>query len=887
MHLNTCSRIVSNALHTLTGALVCGLLLSSTAHAAGLGKLTVLSSLGQPLRAEIELAAVSNSEAGALVAKLAPADAYRVANIDFNPTLLALRFAVEQRSGRHFIQITSSQPVNEPFVDMLLELSWDSGRLVREYTFLLDPADMRQTQSAQVAAPAQGAFARMPAEAQSGAAQRVLPPPTRSRRPAESAGSQYSVKPGDTLGRIAARLKPTDVSLDLMLVALYRANPEAFGGNNMNRLRSGRILAVPDAAAILAASSDGQAKAMVVAHALDFNSYRNKLAGQVALSTPAKAPETGQSAAGKISAKVEEHATLANESQDQLKLSKAAPAAAGTSAATEERIAKDQQIADATARVKELEKNVSDLEKLMGVKNKALQAEKKPVAAVAATWLLPTAKSSGAAAGAAKRPVPPPKAAPAPTWIDMLSDNINAIGIALAALLAGAAFILSRRRKQALPKTEPSISGELGAPAHSLFAETGGQSVDTNNSVFNSNFAPSASQLDTNEVDPVAEADVYIAYGRDVQAEEILKEALRAHPERHLVRLKLLEIYAARKDARAFETQAGELYSLTKGSGDEWTQAAALGLSIDPQNALYAGLATAAAPPPAQDLGRADALPEALVASAALSGPDLIADSAPLEQHGMEFDLEPAPALAAPIAAPAAPEVADNVLDFDLDGFGFEPIVAMPALETPVPALETPVPALVAAEPVIAPEPSLAMDLASVDAMAPPVQPAAPAQDDASIDFDFDLPAEFSLASPSHAPEAPAAALPPDLDMMQFEPTPTLAVAADKLGDDFAPMPEVAAAPKLEAAGAPEFDLSDIDLDLSTANVASPDDLEGVPNDVKLSAMQMEMDTKLDLAIAYQEIGDKEGARELIDEVIKGGSDDQVAKANIMRLELA
>jgi pilus assembly protein FimV len=79
--------------------------------------------------------------------------------------------------------------------------------------------------------------------------------------------------------------------------------------------------------------------------------------------------------------------------------------------------------------------------------------------------------------------------------------------------------------------------------------------VDTNNSVFNSNFAPSASQLDTNEVDPVAEADVYIAYGRDAQAEEILKEALRTHPERHAVRLKLLEIYVTRKDARAFETR--------------------------------------------------------------------------------------------------------------------------------------------------------------------------------------------------------------------------------------------------------------------------------------------------------------------------------------------
>jgi pilus assembly protein FimV len=116
--------------------------------------------------------------------------------------------------------------------------------------------------------------------------------------------------------------------------------------------------------------------------------------------------------------------------------------------------------------------------------------------------------------------------------------------------------------------------------------------------VFNSNFAPSASQLDTNEVDPVAEADVYIAYGRDAQAEEILKEALRTHPERHAVRLKLLEIYVTRKDARAFETQASELYALTRGQGGEWEQAAAMGkASIRPIRCTpWAPAASAAAP---------------------------------------------------------------------------------------------------------------------------------------------------------------------------------------------------------------------------------------------------------------------------------------------------
>jgi pilus assembly protein FimV len=275
----------SSALKQLTAAVASALVLSSAAHAAGLGKLTVLSALGQPLRAEIELTAVSSEEASALVAKLASADAFRNANIEFNPALLSLRFAVEQRGGRQFIRVTSSQPLNEPFVDMLLELSWNNGRLVREYTFLLDPAELRATQSAQVAASdASGARARADSPAAGSAsgstaagaapagAQAAAERPRRGHaRQAEEAGAgsaapagrqsagspgsgtaQYRVKAGDSLGRIAGQLKPVDVSLDMMLVALYRTNPDAFIGNNMNRLKSGRILSVPDTDAVRA-----------------------------------------------------------------------------------------------------------------------------------------------------------------------------------------------------------------------------------------------------------------------------------------------------------------------------------------------------------------------------------------------------------------------------------------------------------------------------------------------------------------------------------------------------------------------------------------------------------------------------------------------------------
>jgi pilus assembly protein FimV len=967
MHVTRRPKSVSFALKTLTSAVACAVLLSPAANAAGLGKLTVLSSLGQPLRAEIELTAVSADEAAGLAAKLAPPDAFRLANIDFNPALLSLRFEVEQRNGRQVIRVSSGQPINEPFVDMLLELSWTGGRLVREYTFLLDPAEMRNTQSAQVAAPVDVARAAAAAQAAPAAPARGTPPAPepRAARQARAEGAQeYRVKPGDTLGRIAEQLKPSEVSLDMMLVALYRANPEAFIGNNINRLKSGQILAVPDSDAIKGGASEGEAHGVVVAHAADFNAYRNKLAGQVSASTPAKAPESAQSAAGKISAKVEERATPVTESKDQLKLSKAAgaPVEGKTAAAgDEERLAREKQVSDANARVKELEKNVSDLEQLMAVKNKTMadkqQAAKAPEAAGAA------APAAAAPAPQVKKPVklaPPPPVAQ-PGLMDALMDNIQAIGIALAALLGGGAYLMSRRRKQqgdAKAKAETSMLGDPGLQAQPLIAETGGQSVDTNNSVFNSNFAPSASQLDTNEVDPVAEADVYIAYGRDAQAEEILKEALRTHPERHAVRLKLMEVYANRKDARSFEAQASELYAMSKGQGDEWAQAAALGLAIDPLNPLYAGaggdstLVNARAaesdaraeaerePQPEDFTSMFDAEPaaepaaapaaERYTASADFGGLDLdlspaAATAAPAAapvaalDNGMDFDFDsditalpvmdeapvPVPAPAAP-AAPtpatmAAESDADHFLDFDLGGLSFEPVTAStaPAIEMPgpadTPAIEAEAHVAPAAEPAAEPfdfafdldppvkaEPAAAS--ATIPAFTPAEAPAAAPADDFSMDFGLDLPAsaiEDIEASPAR-PVDPLA----ELDLMDFDLPATPAASQGAFATstpsltaaDFAvpELPEGSASP---APAAQEFDLSGIDLDLiggAGAKTAGPAEEE-------MSALHMEMDTKLDLAIAYQEIGDKEGARELLDEVIRGGSDDQVERASSMR----
>jgi len=1025
MHFSEQSQLMAPALKTLTAAIASAVFVTSAASAAGLGKLTVLSALGQPLRAEIELTTSAGEDPASMAVKLATPEAFRSANIDFNPALLSLRFAVEQRGGRQIIRVNSSQPLNEPFVDMLLELTWNNGRLVREYTFLLDPAELRTTQPAQVAStPAPRAASQPAAAAPAVAAAPAFDAAERARiaaaregaqrqaaqRDAAAAESTYRVRRGDTLSGIATRVKPAEISLDMMLVALYRANPEAFIGNNMNRLKSGQILSVPDSDALRGGASQSEARGVVVAHAADFDAYRNKLAGQVAASTPASAPQGSQSATGRVTARVEEQPTAANEAQDKLRLSKATAGAAGTpqtgTASVEDTLAKQRELEQAEARVKELEKNVGELENLMTVPSRAgAEAEQAAAAApVVATPAKPVTHPR------LKKPVPAPE--PEKGLVDTLLDNMLYIAAALLVLLLILFGIAQRRKRNAPPvkpmPTEPSVLGAPGASAQSLFAESGGQSVDTNNSVFNSSFAPSASQLDTNEVDPVAEADVYIAYGRDAQAEEILKEALRTHPDRHPVRLKLLEIYATRKDARAFELQARELHALTNGQGDDWAHAAALGLGIDPQNPLYANAAPAPAQTPSaqersqqailsqqyQDALRADEPSAGAGAGAAAAGAVAAASAFSLSKDDAEHT-------ATPHAEPA-PRTDDNTLDFDLGGLTFEPVTdadrAAPAPAsrpdpdaTAVPDLDFDMlpPAAAAAG---KPESTLSTDVNDLefdmDFDAPPAgqpvqaiaaTPVTPAdqRDDFSLDLtpqpqmqatpvdmaglakDFDgLPA--LPASPSQPADAPATPSDPlfDLDSMDFgapvtpatpapvnDPLPAVRgssnanVSEDPLFDldamdfglpaeprasggaepkDFAarqddpfdmfdlpdtpapvPAPEELSLPPLSDAPTPQrtsLDALDFDLDLpasATADTPAPAAFDADPVDdtaaapAPLSPEHMEMETKLDLAVAYQEIGDKEGARELLDEVIKGGSKEQVGRASAMRELLA
>ena len=1002
--LATTSRSMSLQLKTISAAVVSALLVAH-ASAAGLGKLTVLSGLGQPLRAEIELTAVTAEEARTLQPKLASIEAFRQANIEFNPALLALRFAIEQRGGKQLIRITSQQAISEPFVDVLLELNGANGRLVREYTFLLDPPELRALQPAQTAplvvqnTPSAAAPMPVPAplpERSAPAARRTEPASpvavTKLKKPAaatasgtaaskpagdKAGASEYKVAPGDSLSKIANRTKAEGVSLDQMLVSLYRANPNAFIGNNMNRLRAGQILAVPTTD-VSTSVSNPEAHGIVIAQATDFNDYRNKLAGQVATGPSQKPAENRQSASGKIAAKIEEKPSAANESVDKLKLSKADAAVAGKAAtAQEDKIARDKASADAAARVKDLEKNVSELQRLLEVKNKDLADRQKQAdtannantkqaaldatnAAIAANAAKASSEKQAAADAAAvaaaavlaaKTPAPVaavPGAAPAPAgstppvatppaapaapataivtkvkpnatpakaaeepgmFDDPLSNPLlQGAAALLVVLLAGLAFFRSRTGKQSKDFQDSTIADST-LKSNSLFGSTGGQSVDTNNSVFNSNFAPSASNLDSNEVDPVAEADVYIAYGRDAQAEEILKEALRTQPERHAVRVKLLEIYATRKDVRAFESVATELYSMTKGEGDDWVQAATMGFALDPNNPMYvSGKTDAGAAPAAAGATGAALLMTPTLPADDHSDLDAFLEEVSSTQVFPDGGLLPGAEKPADVHAPVAPSDelrlpdenavtvappavhANDALDFDLDGLNFDAVPATPAATHEI-RHEPVLPPMASAEP-------------------------EPLHDDSplsALDFDFlqNEKADGAQAAPAvvaiHEPAHAMAAVPEEVAIGEFDLASHDGAAHALHGHGVAgdlSMPVATPAARFDPM---EFDLSGITLDLPPTTPPAPalaldttvinpvtthvsrDDFTELDLDTGADAddgassggisNSAEMATKLDLAVAYQEIGDKDGARELLDEVVKGGTGEQADKA--------
>ncbi|MGA8516245.1 MAG: FimV/HubP family polar landmark protein [Burkholderiaceae bacterium] len=938
-------------------------LASLDAYALALGRVNVQSALGEPLRAEIDVPDINADEAASLKAAVAGPDAFKAAGLEYSAALNNVQISLQKRpDGRSYLRLSSDRPITEPFVDLILEASWASGRMVRDYTMLFDPPNIRaQTPVSPVTAPSVASAAPratvtarpVPStaapvyitEAPAQPAQRGSAPPQRTIRTPKAERveapipilGEIVVKKGNTAAQLAGRYKPAGVSLDQMLVAMLNTNPDAFVNGNVNRLKAGVVLDIPSAVANAGSNSRSDARQMIVAQSKDFNEFRRRLA-QGAPSTAA--PTASRKASGSVQAKVEERKTNAT-APDKLTLSKGAASAA--KGVKEESIAKDKQAKDAAVRTAELAKNLQDLTKLgttttatakpataaasaaagvalatgsaLGMPAPASSSAATKAAVTTASPALASASSAATAvttqpaasanvvapkspasagavassvSGAATKsstvtaatvaPVPQapasiakaPSAAPTlpvaePSLVDNLLSNPVTLPAAggLLALLTGFGAYRWRQRKKADQKDSSFLESRL--QPDSFFGASGGQRIDTNNTAAGSSVATgsssmvySPSQLDAaGDVDPVAEADVYLAYGRDLQAEEILKEALRMQPTRVAVHAKLLEIYAKRRDTKAFENVAKEAYKITNGQGPEWDTARTLGREIDPSNHLYQGVSDASrAASRSAKAGTSAAVGAAAVAAAAVS----------------TVSMATRPASAAAAAAVVEPDVDfDLDLDFSTDdqshGSSTTATAPDPYLATMPAGRATP--ATAAHHPHFNPTPTVdehhttAMELRS--------------EIDDPFDMAFDAPALPVITSSRDAVKLSGQDMDSFANSLSFSAkppvkTPTISTTPMEMNTNAA-----------ASANALEFDFGDLSLDLKTPSASAMS--ASVAVDAGITGDPLE--TKLALAQEFREIGDDDGARSLAQEVATEATGALKARAQRMVADLS
>jgi pilus assembly protein FimV len=613
-------------------ALCAGLSHMSLAQAVVLGRMVVQSTQGQPLQAEIDVPEITPEEASSLQVRMASDEAFRAAGLAFNPTLSQSQISLQRRSdGGAFLRLTTSQAVSTPFVDVIVEAQWASGRLVRAYTLLLSPP-IQATEAAPAPVPASA----------------VLAAPT--TEPNKAQVRYLEVKPGDTASQLAAIHRPRTVSLDQMLLAMLRSNPQAFVSNNVNRMKAGTVLDMPNEAEAQAIDPT-EARQAIAAQSADFNAFRRRLADQVP--TASTVPNERQST-GEVQAEVQEQASTAA-APDRLTLSKGS-VAAGTE---EETIAQQQQAREMTERANELARNLEDLAKI--------QAATPPTDTGNTTAGNETDASPAAATAALPTPVAAPTPEATPPLVRTLIDSqytLPAVG-GLLALLICTGWLVSRRRSSS-QREDSSLTESQFQPDSFFDADS---TLQANTPIASSLSATPAQTA--GDVDPVAESDVYLAYGRDVQAEEILKEAQARDPSRIEIHHKLLSIYARRRDTQSFASLALNAHALTGGHGAQWEQICELGRDLDPLNPLYAagGLQTQA-DMPADNTASSSTLASSLEMDLGATGHSTTGNTSTETHAGnpaVDFDFNPPPEMTARVDSASPASVDELTADFEFD----------------------------------------------------------------------------------------------------------------------------------------------------------------------------------------------------------------------------
>ncbi len=985
-------------------AIVAGaLFLPNTAFTLGLGEIEVNSSLNQKLKADIELLSATEENSESIIVKLASRKEFTRAGLDRPYQLNDLRFKSEITDGVPHISVTSGSPIREPFLNFLVEIDWPNGHLIREYTILLDPPAFMTQPASATSAPAQSDGSSRPSSGGStNIVPVVTPGTTAAPRPAATSVApapqpaapvnpafvpapyvqqqtsinqppgSYRIKTGDTAWSLANAMMPDQsITVEQMMIAMLRANPESFIDENINGLKRGYILRVPDYDQIVSIDQE-DARALVREQAALWRQYQQTHAG----GQPASAMSTDEMGGAGYT---EDGAVITGEEDDAYLEIVSAGAGSSTLSSKDptqmtsqelraelafarERVETERVEKEALQqRVDNLEQNVGKMKGMLSIEDdelsgmqtlaepsegEMLEADIVEDAAVEMDESIAetddmlaeqnlddaiteeTDAAEEAAEGAAEEAADTDEAAiyldetsaedesadmsestdsmqdemaaddvtqqpqivtqpPADPLSKLLSDPIllAAAGGGLLLILAVIGLIIKKRRDSAT-ETEPfdlASDDSLDSLADEVAAENAEDEVEVGS------LAGDADQVDEDaektaiedfdsdstmildaaedtiiaEEDPdvaadddeprddvIAEADVYLAYGIYQQAEELLTQAITDNPERDDYRVKLAETHYASKNAEAFVEVATEI---KKRAGDDvtpsWKKVMVMGQDLCADNELFQGSMVggldvdALAPKTPEmdfDLGMDDD-------SGASPDTDSSLDDQPLELPDMDessdgedasaeeigFDLSDAGAEEEASAEP------DGGIEFDLSDTG--------AVDEAPAAAED--------------EFSLDIDAGELDidmkdeADESVVSENDEVHDAGDIDIDFGLDdATSASADGAASDEEVAIDLTDEAESLDFD-----------LDDSSTATEEVAE----EATPAPAADDDDDDFDLS-----SLDDVD-------------EVSTKLDLARAYLDMGDNEGTRGILEEVIAEGNDEQKQEANELMAKLS
>jgi pilus assembly protein FimV len=619
--------------------LLIGALLSPvTLYALGLGEIRLSSALNQPFDAEIELIAPTADELAGLKVSLASPEMFSRYGIDRPIYLSAFDFkVVRSRDGRATIKVTSNRSVTEPFVTLLVEASWARGRLLREYTVLLDPPVFMPSQPdapAPVTTPQAGAqtgrierqVAQQPAPEESPTSTARIPAPSTSSDAEESDAApiagEYTVERNDTLWQIASRVTPggTRRALNRTMIALFRANPEAFRGN-INRLRSGSVLRIPELADIEAISTS-EASQEVARQAAEWSGAQPtqtaEEASRLRLVTPEETPTAP---------------TAAAPTQDQ-------PATQTPGAtATPTPMPEDKRLGLPSAGLAEAQRSVTEApvqpaETQPPAQEPSAQQTETPVET-------PPAAEEATPEPVARPPVKVPEQ-PAPSLVDRIGEYwwvLVALGVLVVIALA---LLTIRRRREESAAAMDSMSGldfepratraapsmsratkardrtdsflvedsedqlggfEAPAPAPTarraeppkarVEAPAAASAASVSSRIDDTLSSETAVRFD--QQDALAEADFHMAYGLYDQAADLVKIAIDREPRRRDLKLKLLEIYFVWGNKELFLDTARELHrTRAEAAQGEWDKVLIMGKQIAPDDAMFKGEAGAA-----------------------------------------------------------------------------------------------------------------------------------------------------------------------------------------------------------------------------------------------------------------------------------------------------